>query len=138
MGSIARYTQYQCTTFIRTTVLFNQAGIAAGIVAGHIPNGARISGVEVFVDVAQNAGTTNTVSVGTIPETNGVLSTVPASQSNLVSAGAAGTVGLTKTTPTGVNVNATTDLALIVSLAQTGTAATAGSITVIVTYYPNV
>ena len=137
MGSIARYTQLQCTTFIRTTVLFNQANIAAGIVAGHIPNGARISGIDVCVDVAQNAGTTNTVSVGTIPETNGVLSTVPASQSNLVSAAAAGTIGITKTTPTGANFNATTDLAVIVSLAQTGTAATAGQVTVIVTYYPN-
>jgi hypothetical protein len=136
MGSTARVTQYQVAHFVRATILYNQANVANGIVVGTIPAGARITSVDVSVETAQNAGTTNTVSVGTAVSTNGVIAAYTA-PTNLVNAAAAGAAAFTKTNPTSPNQIAATDLAIIASLAQTGTAATAGSVTVWVTYVPN-
>lgn len=139
MGSKARQNDIQCLHFVRSTVLFNTAGIATGVIVGHLPLGAIISGIDVSIDVAQNAGTTNTISVGTITEPGGVLSAALSAVTNLVNAAAAGTLAYTKNTPATPNQNAcaTSDCAVVVSLAQTGTAATAGQATVIVTYVPN-
>lgn len=137
MGSIARATQYQMTYFIRGTVLYNQAGASTGVVIGHMPSGARLLRSTIIVETAQNAGTTNTASLGTIPETNGVLSTAPAAQSNIAAAVAAGTQArFDNPVPIAATI-AATDLALVASLAQTGTAATAGVVTFVVEYVPN-
>lgn len=137
MGSIARATQYQMTYFIRGTVLYNQAGASTGIVIGHIPSGARLLRYTVFTETAQNAGTTNTASLGTIAETNGVLSTAPAAQSNIVAATPTGTQARVDAPVPITAAIAATDLALVASLAQTGTAATAGVVTFDVEYIPN-
>lgn len=137
MGSIARQTQYQQLHFIRATVAYNTPNIASGVIIGHLPNGAVITDIYALITTAQNAATTNTYSVGTISEVNGVLQAALTAVTNLVSAGAAGTVAFLETNAPIAAALLATDAALVVSLAQSGTAATAGSVTFVVTYSPN-
>lgn len=138
MGSRARVDHIQCPYFLRGTVVYNQANVATGVYIGSIPSGARISLVRMWVETAQNAGTTNTLSVGTQADVNGSAPQTPATaQTQLVSAQAAGTAVYATALPPIAGTIAATDLAVYVSLAQTGTAATAGTVTVAVEYIVN-
>lgn len=137
-----RQNDIQCGHFIRFDFAFNSAGSAttqaaaaalmnAGLNFGTLPAGAVVKTVDAYVDVAFNNGTNNTISVG-----------FTATGTDLVSGAALGTQAIVATAvpiAASTTTKAATSKAgtpLYVSTSQTGTAATTGQCTVIVTYYP--
>ena len=84
-----------------------------------------------------NAGTTNPVQVGFIAETNGLPNAAITPQTQLATI-AGRTAGYAlAAAPTGQNGVAATDLALVIAYVPTGAAASAGTIDVVVSYYPD-
>jgi hypothetical protein len=132
----------QVTQTFRKTVNFNDANISAGVKFGALPQGVYITGIRCFVTTAFNAGTTNVLTMGTTATGVDILAggttantnCNPASTGNQPLDSAAG-VGMTVTagTPTG----STGGFDLFARYTQTGTAATAGSVTYVITFVPN-
>jgi hypothetical protein len=125
----ARDTFLPCVHFIRKTVTLNDLVLAGatGVLVGTIPAGAFPIATLVRVETLFNAGSTNVLTVGT-----------NATVDNL--AGAADvTEGSTQTQSitTGAGLSLTTDTDVFVKYAQTGTPASTGQATVLVTYAPN-
>lgn len=130
-GSTARQSEHQLTHFLRKTVTFADVFPAAGIPMGYIPAGALIVGASIDVTTAFNAGTTNSLSVGTNTPTNDNI--VTAAQA------VAGTQGVKRNLAPTVRVDQiTTDSYVYVSYAQSGTAASAGQATIVVEFIPNI
>src|SRR4051812_40845290 len=128
-GTTARKHALQLVHYLRFTVNFNDAGIAAGVGKQTLPAGAIIIGTDVNVVTPFNAATTNTISVGTVGD----------APTNIVNAQTSGAVGLTPNiVPSGAALGALApDKQVQVSYAQTGAAATAGKAIVIVKYVPD-
>lgn len=137
MGSQARVYHHQHPVFIRAQISYNTAGIATGVVIGHIPAGAILKPLVTVVRTAFNASLTNPINVGVIQEVSGqpVAPITPQTQIGVVPGGTAGRASTPTATP--ANVVAATDQALVVSYVPTGTAGTAGVIDVILEYVPN-
>ena len=114
-----------------TTAALAAAALNAGVPIGALPAGAVVKTIDAYVDVAFNNGTTNTFSVGFTP-----------TGTDLVPAGALGTEALVSTTaPIAASAatkaaTAKTGTPIWLSTGQTGTAATAGQASVVVTYHP--
>lgn len=127
---IARQFETQQTHYLRRTVNFNDAGIANGVLLGTVPSGSIIMHVRILVTTAFNAATTNVLQGGTTGTGTNLFTSTDA---------AAGTAG-PKTAAGAANQAAglviTQDQDLFVSYTQTGTAATAGSATIVVEYVP--
>lgn len=114
--------------YIRKLVNYNTTGIAAGIIIGTLPAGAQITHVATNVTTAFNAATTNVLTVGTTA-TGGEIAT---SAEN-----AAGTAGYKQPVAGQALAVPTVDKDVYMSYTQSGTAATAGSATVVISYVPN-
>lgn len=133
-GLAPRQDPRQVTNTLRRTVNFNDAGISAGILIGPdaLPLGAFITGVFVEVVAAFNAGTTNTLTVGTNST----------SFNNIVASGdlpGNGTASLgTQVTQVlrglGRALASAADTQVSIKYAQTGTAATTGQAVVVIEY----
>jgi hypothetical protein len=125
---IARQFETQQTHY--RTVNFNDAGIASGVLLGTVPSGSVILHVRVLVTTAFNAGTTNVLQGGTTGTGTNLFTSTDA---------AAGTAG-PKIPANAANqaggLVITQDQDLFVSYTQTGTAATAGSATIVVEFVP--
>lgn len=138
----ARQLPLQVTQTFRKTVNFNDANIATGVKFGALPQGVYITGIRCFVTTAFNAGTTNVLAIGTTAAGSDILAggvtantnCNPASTGNQPLDSAAG-IGMTVTagTPTG----STGGFDLFVRYTQTGTAATTGQVTYVISYVPN-
>jgi hypothetical protein len=138
----ARQLPLQVSHYFRKTVNFSDANISGGVKFGALPQGAYITSIRCFVTTAFNAGTTNVLTLGTTATgvdilAGGVTANTncnPASTGNQPLDAAAG-VGMTVTagTPTGSNGG----FDLFARYTQTGTAATTGSVTYIISYAPN-
>lgn len=123
--------------YYRLTINFNDPRIATGQLFGGLPNGSYIMAIDADVTTAFNAGTTNAITIGI----------TSASANEVVASGiTAGTIGVYHLTTaaglgvavTGVAGNQTVNgVPLYAKYAQTGTAATAGSVTIVITYMPN-
>ena len=137
MGSQARATHLQVTHMERYQLFANTPSAATGVVFGHLPQGARISSCDIYVETPFNAGSGNTISVGYQAEVNGTPIAAITPQTQLVSAGTATAAAQTKTTPTAPNGVITTDVALVATFNSGGAAATTGVATIVVTYFPN-
>lgn len=105
--------------YIRKRVNFNDAGISAGVIFGTVPAGSMIVSQNVRVDTAFNAATTNALNVGTAAAGTQLFT-------DAATAGAR--------SPTIANLALADDTDLYVTYAQTGTAATAGTGTVVIGY----
>lgn len=125
--SSGRQHQLYVPHHIRYRFNYNDAGIAAGVKIGTLPADAIVIATHSVIETAFNAGTTNTVSVGkTALGTEFVNATAAGAATAVVSA-----------TPAAANTVFAAEQDLYVSYAQTGTAATAGKGTVIVSYAVN-
>jgi hypothetical protein len=151
MSLAPRQTQLQVTHSIRYDFTFNTpnanqsdgsipsattAALAAGVLAagvqiGTLPPGAVVKTVDAFVDVAFNNGTNNLFSVG-----------LTATGTDFVSGGSLASQALVSTTVP-IAANATTKAAtaktgtpIFLSTSQTGTAATTGQASVVVSFHP--
>ena len=130
-GSTARKNALQLVHYLRFTVNYNDAGIGTGVGKQWLPAGALIIGTDVYVGAAFNAATTNVVTVGTNATAyNNIVATADVDET---------TVALTKgIKPTGTALGPlAADTQVFVMYTQTGTAATAGVATVVISYIPN-
>lgn len=125
VGSNARVYHTQQIHYLRKSVSYTDNGTA--VTVGTIPSGATIvkpiSGVN--VDTAFDAGTTNTLNIGTSADDN--------LYATLLAVGAIAFVPLDEAVA--LTVSADTDITATVVL--TGTAATAGAGEVVIAYIPD-
>lgn len=128
-----RKTHMQLVHYLRKTVNFNDANIAAGVVMGTIPGGdtnaanainggAMIVVQNVRVRTAFNAGTTNALNVGTTAGGTQLFTDV-------ATAGAR--------SPAIANLSFLVDTDIFVQYAQTGAVATAGAAEIVIGFVPN-
>lgn len=126
--------------FYRFTVNYNDPNIGTAQKFGSLPANAYILSIDAHVTTAFNAGTTNYLSIGVTTSANELVAQTGANASVTMNSAtvqhltAAAGLGLAVTgngTYTGSPVN------LYVKYAQSGTAATAGSVTVVIAYIPN-
>lgn len=124
-GTTARQFHTQQVHFLRTLINYNDADALTRNM-GTIPAGSNILRINTCVSTAQNAGTTNTLSVGT-----------SSGGTDLVNATAAGsaTANVVVQAPSGKSLLAS-DTTIWATLTQSGTAATAGVVQVTVEYVP--
>ena len=118
----ARLLHSQQTHYFRKRVNYNDAGIAAGVLVGTLPAGAMLVGLDVRVNTAFNAATTNALNSGTTANGTQIFTD-------------AATAGHRR--PTIPNLSFAVDTDFYVSYAQTGTAATAGQADVVWQFVPN-
>jgi hypothetical protein len=119
---IPRLLHTQQTHFFRKRVNYNDSGIAAGVLLGTLPAGAMIVALNVRVNTAFNAGTTNALNSGTTGNGTQIFTDV-------ATAGAR--------SPAVPNLSFAVDTDIFMSYAQTGGAATTGQADVVLQYVPN-
>ncbi len=127
---IARQFETQQTHYMRRTVNYNDAAIASGVLLGTVPSGSIILNVYILVTTAFNAATTNVLQGGTTGTGTNLFTSTDA---------AAGTPGPkvgARSANQGPGLVITQDQDLFVSYSQTGTAASAGSATIVVEFVP--
>lgn len=118
----ARLNHTQQVHFFRKRVNYNDAGIATGVFFGTLPAGAMLTNLNVRVNTAFNAATTNALNVGTTAGGTQIFTDV-------ATAGAR--------SPAIPNLSFAVDTDLFAAYAQTGAAATAGQADIVVGYAPN-
>jgi hypothetical protein len=130
-GSTARKNALQLVHYLRIGVNFNDQGIASGVGKQWLPAGALITGTDVHIGTAFNAATTNVLTVGTNAT----------AYNNIAAAGDVDetAVALTKgIKPTGTALGPlAADTQVFVMYTQSGTAATSGAATIVISYVPN-
>lgn len=130
-----RFCQGQAVCYFKVTVNFNDPRIASGVWFDTLPKNAFIISIDAQVTTAFNAGTTNVLTVGATPTSNEIVA----------SGITAGTVGIYHlTTAAGLGNTVTNNptyqtqlngvVPVYVKYAQTGTAATAGSVTIVIAF----
>lgn len=119
----ARLLHMQMIHFFRKRVNYNDTGIGAGVFVGTLPAGAMITNLNVRVNTAFNAGTTNALNMGTTALGTQIFT-------DAATAGAR--------SPAIPNLSFATDTDIYVSYAQTGTVATAGQADIVLSYAPNI
>jgi hypothetical protein len=138
----ARVLPLQTTVHFRKVVNFNDGNISTGVKFGALPQGAYILGVRCYVSTAFNAGTTNSLAIGTTAAGSDILAAGTTAGTNCV-AGTAGNQSMTSAAGLGLAVAAGTPTGsnggfdLFVRYTQTGTAATAGAVTFVIDYIAN-
>ena len=109
---------------VTTTLAYTNA---TAVTIATIPAGAQIQNIHIDVTTAFNAGTTNTVTVGT-----------SASAAAYVTSTSVGSLGRASVASTGVYSawanTGTSDVSATITFSQTGTAATAGAARVTIVY----
>lgn len=132
----ARQLTEQAINYYRITVNFNDKNIGTGQQFGTLPPNAYILSIDAYVNTAFNAGTTNTLTVGTTSANANeiVASGITAATPGVYHLTAAAGLG------TAVSMGGTwlnTNMPLFAKYAQTGTAATTGQVVIVIAYMPN-
>lgn len=135
----ARVYPYQMVHYYRLTVNYNDPRISTGQLFGSLPKNAYILSIDADVTTAFNAVTTNVLTIGATSANANEISA-----SGTLAPGTLGIQHLTTAAGLGVAVtgnptyqNSNGDVGLYVKYTQTGTAATAGSVTIVIAYVPN-
>jgi hypothetical protein len=129
LSGTARNSGTQQLHFMGKDVTIATVGIGTSdtVKVGRIPAGSRIQSAQVHIVTAFNAGTTNVLTVGTSSGSNADI--VGAAELAEGSTGA--TVVLT-----GAQLTFASDTDIYVKYTQTGTAATTGAATILISYFP--
>lgn len=125
-GSTARQYHQQMTHYLRGAVAYNTVASGETVSLGTIPSGAVITSVDVLVETAFNAGTTNVLIVGNASDDDAYLAAGDVDET---------ATGLTRYSTKGAKVSADTEI--LAEYTQSGTAASAGAATIIVHYVPD-
>lgn len=129
----------QGVCYSRVTINFNDPRISAGVWYATLPSNAYILAIDADVTTAFNAGTTNVVTLGvTAANANEIVASG-------ITAGTPGIYHLTSAAGLGVAVTSVTAdqtalngaVPVFAKYAQTGTAATTGAVTIVITYAKN-
>lgn len=133
LGTYARQDPRQVTNTLKLTVNFGDTNVSSGIaMANFLPQGAFITNVLVEVVTAFNAGTTNTLTVGTNSANyNNIMSAADGVGNGSASIG---TQVVIPTRGFGRSITAAADIQPFVKYTQTGTAATTGQAIVVIEY----
>ncbi len=121
----------QAVNYYRLTINWNDQNIGAGQQFGALPAGAYILSIDAYVTTAFNAATTNVITIGT---TKASANEVVGSG---ITAGTPGVYHLTSAAGLGLAVTNGVSPTLFAKYAQTGTAATAGAVTIVIAFIPN-
>lgn len=122
MAGIPRFIHTQQIHFYRKRVNYNDAGIGVGVIFATMPAGAMLTALNVRVNTAFNAATTNALNVGTTAGGTQIFTDV-------ATAGAR--------SPAIPNISFAVDTDLFLQYAQTGAVATAGQADIVINYAPN-
>ena len=143
------YTQQ--VAYVRGTINFNDPNIGNGVWFASIPAGAYILSMDAYVTTAFNAASTNLLTIGATKTgadwlaSSGANASVTLGSTGLTHLTAAAGLGLAVTNntslQTGYNASGLSPIAAYVPVfaryTQTGTAATAGVVTVVIAYVQN-
>ena len=126
----------QKITYYRLTINWNDTNIGTGQQFGALPANAYIVFIDADVTTAFNAGTTNVITLGTTSSSANEL------LASGITAGSTGIYHLTSAAGLGVAVSGGGTwtgkvMPLFAKYAQTGTAATAGSVTIVIGFASN-
>jgi len=131
MTVTARQNHTQQSDFIRFNFAYNTVGATAiqQSMGSAVPAGSVITGISISIPTAFNAGTTNTLDVGTA-----------AAPTALISAAALGSAGISTNQAATLSgqLSSTVDSELFVRYNYTGTAPSAGAASVTVFFVPNI
>jgi len=132
MGTSAvapRSTLTQQVPYMRASVAYNTVniGTAGKVPLGTLPAGAIVIDMIVKITEAFNAATTNVLTVGTAADASAILGATDINELEVD----------TTETFAAKGYKVTVDTPLFIKYAQTGTAATAGAVTVILMYIPD-
>lgn len=121
----------QAMNYYRVTINWNDQNIGLGQQFGALPANAYIYAIDANVRVAFNAGSTNTITLGT---TKASANEIVASG---ITAGTPGVYHLTSAAGLGLAVTSGTAVNLWAKYAQTGTPAGMGAVDIIMAFVPN-
>ena len=134
----ARDYDQQQVAYYRLTLNYNDPRVGTAQRFGALPKGSYILSIDAYTTTAFNAGTTNPITIGvTLASSNEIVASgitnTSATTTHLTTAAGLGT---------GVTNNATYqntygDIPLYALYAPTGTAASAGSVTIVIAFVPN-
>lgn len=131
MVGIPRQLHTQQVHYIRFTVNYNDTGISSGVVKGTIPADAQIVGILANIQTVFNAATTNVLTLGT---TSAATQYVAAGDLDET---AAATTQIAPSAAWGSVSRPSVDTDVYVKYAQTGTAATTGKATFVISFVPH-
>jgi hypothetical protein len=125
--------------YSRVTVNFNDPRIASGVWYATLPKNAYILQIDAYVTTAFNAATTNVITLGvTAASANEILASgITAGTPGIYHLTAAAGLGLAVTAVAGNQTALNGAVPVFVKYAQTGTAATTGQVTIVLTFAKN-
>ena len=134
-----RALQEQVVQYYRATINYNDINIANGVWFGTLPPNAYILSIDAQVVTAFNAGTTNVVTIGaTQANANEIVASgITAGTTGIYHLTTAAGLGNVVTNNTTYQTQQAAGVPMWAKYAQTGTAATAGSVIVIIAYVLN-
>ena len=144
-----RHIRVQGVNYIRFNINWNDPNISGGVLLPmSLPANAYILSIDADVTTAFNAGTTNSVSIGVTKSSANEIAAAGTTAGTNIVAGSTGMNHLTAAAGLGVVVTGNTSdqqgggsipayVPVYAKYAQTGTAATAGAVTIIIAYVPN-
>lgn len=129
----------QQVCYARVTVNFNDPRIASGVWYATLPKNAYILQIDAYVTTAFNAATTNVITLGvTAASANEILASgITAGTPGIYHLTAAAGLGLAVTAVAGNQTALNGSVPVFVKYAQTGTAATTGQVTIVLTFIKN-
>lgn len=110
--------------YVTGSVAFNTPGVATGVSIGTIPANSIVSDIVVIVTAVFNAATTNVLQVGRLGTLGAFAGTADVNEASATA----------QRVTTGLGNVGATDVDVLVSYTQTGTAATTGAATVVITF----
>lgn len=127
----------QGVCYMRVTVNFNDPRISSGVWFDTIPKNAYVLSVDADVTTAFNAGTTNTIQIGATASGADFLAATSVTSAGIQHLTSAAGLGVAATANTALQTAINGDVPMYVKYAQTGTAATAGVVTLVITFAKN-
>ena len=127
----------QSVCYLRATVNFNDPNIAAGIWAFTLPSNAYILAIDMDVTTAFNAGTNNNLSIGATAAGADFLAATSVASTGITHLTSAAGLGVAVTGNVAKQIAINGAVPVYFKYAQTGTAGTAGAVTVVITYAKN-
>lgn len=129
----------QNTCYFRLTINWNDPRIASGVWFGTIPKNSFITAIDAYVTTGFNAVTTNVITIGhTAASANEVVASgITAGTPGIYHLTTAAGLGTATTANATYQTQINGSVPLYAKYAQTGTAATAGAVTIVIQFAKN-
>jgi hypothetical protein len=127
----------QQAQYYRLTVNYNDANISSALAFGALPQYAYVTDISGHVETAFNAATSNLVTIGTTASPANEIVAGTGAASVAFAPGTTGFALLTAAAGLGITVTSSGAATLYVKYVQSGTAATAGKIHIVMRYVLN-